>query len=239
MKFKRICTVIVTISILLSLSSCSFIDELKSSHGYFTDETQTVIHFGGSEYILYKELFPHTTEYAKRIFITDKDIPVLLTQFVNNEYYINSDNSIIGGYSELRDEQYFIRHDFYDEFINILKSENFTEYCYYKNDFYNYEMPVILLSQQVKDAIEQTSKTKPIEIDDDDYMEYCLTIYKCDSGKKVLNEAFTLNLLNGNEYILIHSGYDYTETIYRIDPKYQSIFKDIAGPVEEIMEEYL
>ena len=136
-KFIRTAVLIFALTVLcFSLSACHVLDETKKAQAFKNDDG-TVLYDGK----IYKALpdspelsalsYALASDRGNMVFLTDRDVPVLLSAFFGEEAFTDKDKKIIftgyltdGSSNSLK----FCREDLYDALLEEIKNPVYTKY---------------------------------------------------------------------------------------------------------------
>jgi len=217
---KKILACLLIVACLLGLSSCNKIDEMRAKHA--TREND-VITFQGEKYqtisnSLVEELYIY--DQKRTIYVTEPDVPVLLSKMFGTEASINAGNTLIqangyyGNYNymlldsyEYFDSQIFAREDVYDQIVESIEKNDFNNFflresIWSRSDSYDSkdgflpdEMNTIMqelyeTKLEVFDSVEFYGRISNEEIDY--YNSDCQMVLVTDDFKAFYQDAFTL-----------------------------------------------
>lgn len=171
------------------LCSCNKLDSLKARQAFWNgnDNWFSDINYNGQ---VYKKIPQASTintnviETSNMVYITEPDVPVLLSGPYGECGYTDFDNRIIERYTASSNSPiYYCRVDIYDDVYKSLKESDFSYYCAHKfeynDDINEYEGETVLLDRDAAQAIDNTlntAKGKKCH----EYTDYMLSIDKCD-----------------------------------------------------------
>lgn len=138
-KFIRTAILVFALTVFcFSLSGCHALDTARNAQAFLNDDG--TISYDGK---IYKPL-PAGSEYAEltyslissyiennTVYITEKDVPVLLSGIVGTSAHIDKDKKIIcANYviDNSSDSRNYCREDIYDNFVEEIKNPNYTKY---------------------------------------------------------------------------------------------------------------
>lgn len=132
--FKRIIAVCLVLTFAFSLSGCTMAS--KRARQAFLNEDGS-IEWQGSKYIVMEvsEDFYLDTYYADYINVTERDVPVLLADFLGSMYYVFADDNLL--YDDW-DGALYCKEDAYEEMYNEINKD--TEYTKYYYEHYGDDM---------------------------------------------------------------------------------------------------
>lgn len=138
-KIIALCLVIVTLSV--CFGACDAIEEAKNKQAFYLNSSETKISFRGNTYKILsgsdKVFNPYA--YNEGIYITNQDVPVLLSEFEGDyAYYIKESDIIIDDTATSDSFNQFVYcneevYDEYEEAIEKVKYDRIT-FSYYKEE---------------------------------------------------------------------------------------------------------
>ena len=223
---KLFAALFLVIAICLSLTGCQFIDDMRKTQAFWTDDG---IRFRGAEYVALPEcetLDPIIS--SDLVYVTKADVPVLLCEVLGDWADVSEDGIFV-----ITTEKNYCRKDKYDEVCaKITNGAEFDTYCcgYYEydDDTYTSELTYARLSKAEIDAINQTmTKGKKQSYDDFEYDEYTeeLSIELRSSDLFFYGGTFDIIKDKRNYYVVDYSADD---VVMRVAPKSLApIFKEL------------
>lgn len=229
---KRIFASLLLVLLLFSLCGCVDIDEMRDKHAVFADDTMETVIYKKKEYKLLpvKDNMGWNADYNMPVYITQKDVPVLLASAIGESFYISKNEIfIIDDYNQSRA---YCRSDMFETASKQMDNPQFVDiydyeyYDYEKDDYFTYE----LTEQQytaLKAAFENgtpTDMSNPYE-----YWEYYVDIYQYTENKLITISKYHLGIgQDGNCYVT-----DYQNTlgiVQKMAPaEYNGILKQILA----------
>lgn len=209
---KKLTAIVVLLCLMLCLCSCDELDEMKRAHGTHNDDgtitlmdnTYIKIENLGLDFIVYnkEKLWLHNDDYAEDVYITQKDVPVLLSQFFHMESSLSSNHEILNnGYPG-----YYLRKDVFDKLkAHYSRGVNYEKYAYVNDTRY-------ILTDQQYALLENTLKTEQA-------LKYNSSTYY---GDKISVYQGTDDGYFGVVKYVIH---DTEDSYYISDSNYQNIYK--------------
>ena len=232
----------------ISLCSCQALDEAKEKQAFYTDDTKNEIVWKGETYQQIdpgKYYFISSYGFDDTLFVTDKDVPVLLSSYEGDYGTVLNDGTVIS----VNGKDYVIG-DKYDELKKTIENAKldhfyFTDYRYpdYEYDEYYYdrkdtymEDENILLDDDVSDAI-----NRALKLDEKDRAEYdnlnknvkSLMLYRCDKDMVLQDTNKTVYLVRSDDVFYVWESYS-SYSNGNICP----IAKDDAKLIKEFYEMY-
>lgn len=251
-KAIKIGIVLLILSVMcMSLCSCQALDDMRNNQAFWTDTSKEEITYNGTNYkyipvSLTTELYPcDVYDSQLYLYITEKDVPVLLSSTGDNAT-ISYDKNIITRYSESgASNVYYVEESMYDEVIDDIKNNKFDNYCVYQyvqtelqDHSYDYSFEYRMLNEEEQKAVEDVlENVKPVIIEDYSYSlySYGADIQKCDKNGLFCRQPFdsiTLYQRQNGEYCICIESYpsDTSEDLpdtkrYDIPEKYEKLFK--------------
>lgn len=227
-KMKRIIAAILLFAICLVATGCVNIKELRKTHGIWADEGQMVIQLNGKEY---KKL-PYADERFnmdgwQQIFVTTKDVPVLLAQ-TGSSFLMNKKEILLQDQTLPYEGGYYCRSDYYDAVVEeYQKGVVFTKYLYEYYDVDTDRDETYELTKEQINAIERVAGDETLLIEKDtDYMDSSPFI-SCYSEDEIFRKDYCYILRSDGEYYLVVEE-DYMESrCYRVPSELWKIYTEI------------
>ena len=211
--FKKILCVVLTVLICFSLSGCNFIDDMRDAQIHYNDDGNLV--YDEKEYILLPDCsaFSPGVGTVNYLYITETDVPVLLSTFIGNEATITEDKLFISIKHEDYTSTHFAREDVFDKIVNRINSGNYFDgYCFYYQYYdknYEWQEKYTIINDKQKEAIEGTiSLAYPEDVDVDlMYPYHKMDLYLC--SKDLYFKEFTVSIFKTDSKLYV--SYDYGE----------------------------
>lgn len=216
---KRLSVLALAALSCFALCACSVKEMREAQAFYGQDETEVI--YNGQHYKLIGgyEDFPIELEINTNGwgYITEKDVPVLLSQIIGDDMYYNYSKTIIHkDYSS-----YYVRDDVYDYVENLMEYPYLDKYCVEVDDEFSYNPSYELVRERYISAIEEITQTgEAISLDDESYAETSIkdhaSIYNCDEKMIFQRLAFSIEEReSGNMYLIDYNfDYEYEDTYY-------------------------
>ena len=118
--FKKIICLVLTILICFSLSGCKVIDRMRNSQIHYNKNQNLVYNNKVYKLLPDCEAFAPNMENREFLYVTDKDVPVLLSRIIGNEANITEDKKFITFEDKNYIPQYYAREDLYDDIDAIM-----------------------------------------------------------------------------------------------------------------------
>lgn len=216
---KKILCLVLTLLLCFSLISCNRIDEMREMQVHFNDNKNIV--YDGHEYMLLPECeaFNPKTNFDKYVFLTEKDVPVLLSEMFGSIGYVSEDNNFITMGGIKYTNQHYARAGVYDKIVARINNGNYFDgYGFYyayvdgAEEIPSHRSKFEFISNEVKEVIDIIMSGQPEEDIDisllyqfenftlfassDDLMfnEDVLTIYKTESHIYLLDDNKVSNI---------------------------------------------
>lgn len=162
-KISKYCKfVLLMIILLLSLSGCVSLKDLKDSQAFWKDSKKDTIVWQGKEYHYLTDLAEsHLNldyDYMTYIDITKEDIPVLLARYSSDQAYVSEDKQFINLW-----EKIYCIEDRYEKMKELLKNPPKMEcyaYRFFDNDDAGSDRFCILTEKQKKQLKEIIEESK-------------------------------------------------------------------------------
>lgn len=231
-KFIRTAVLIFALTVLcFSLSACHALDETKKAQAFKNDDG-TVLYDGK----IYKALpdspelsalsYALASDRGNTVFLTDRDVPVLLSAFFGEDAFTDKDKKIIftdyltdGSSNSLK----FCREDLYDTLLEEIKNPIYTKYvmkldtswlCYLYGEI---DIPdsIPLTDAEVAAIEEVIALSDTVQVSSDRYSYPGAEVYRY-TEDELFSEAYCI-LINGNDSLLIVPA---SETVTEGDEDY-------------------
>ena len=212
----------------LSLCGCDELETMRSEHGVWQEDGSIL--WNGAVYrklenTLSMGEFDFTYSYVT-IYVTEPDVPVLLSTMFGEAMDVSADGTILEHYDyRLAEERttWYCREDVYDEMVKELENGvNLTTYLYY---YWDYEkqmsVPHYLTEEQSKTIHQVLTTVIPVpsnEIPVDDE----LYLYISDDSHRFEQNTDKWLCISESRYYI--SSYD---EIYAVPMEYNAIFDGI------------
>lgn len=128
--FRATAFVVALIMVMMTFTGCNALDAMRQSHAFYTEDGNIL--FEGNEYVIFEyegEIFPMISSSVQCIYVTESDVPVLLSQMLGDELQY-SDDKVFLVCSEYMEDTYYCRKDVYDEYMEMISQLDYTKYCY-------------------------------------------------------------------------------------------------------------
>lgn len=142
--FKISALALAVVVMCLSFCGCAELDDMRESHAVWTQKGNTdSITYNGEVYKLLDNIEGHnpmyTNDWDNTLYVTEPDVPVLLSTDFGVDLQLSTDGKFITGY--LHDEYKTDVHNEYgvpylNEFGTFSDSDTVREVCYCKEDIY-------------------------------------------------------------------------------------------------------
>lgn len=231
-KIKTISLVLMVCIVSTALSGCFSLQELKEKQANMDDEGNICV--GNYKYIAIEageELNPDFDEFNE-VYISDEEIPLLLTPEMGSSYTISDDGIFIEGY-----KGYYCREDKYEEVSSAL-SKKYTVKGY-KYGYHNFEKDKLCDEEMSAESV-QTIKTILSKVKGEkngetlyDQYETSCTIYSYGESKYLTREEFAIEFCKDKIYFVKYIDDDGSIIVYDIPNNYHSQLREMFKPVLE------
>lgn len=246
LKISAFCLAIIAFAAFFA--GCGFLDDLRASQAVFSEDRKTITYQGQ----LYKQLPVNsnifvTGSYYSRVndvFLTEHDIPVLLSGFFSENCSYNKERdlfSLYEGYSEFYDVEYsayvtYCNEKDYDRYLEAINNGVLdhigVSYSVVDED-YNYSYPLVPLSDELSAEImahiEDSSKMSTDlykSLMEEDFVESLQDyLYKCDK-EGLLAETLYSDIYRNTETEKLYLVNTYNETAVELSASAYSQMKD-------------
>lgn len=206
-KFTRILSLVLLLGIFLSLSGCSYLDELRASRGVFTEDG-TIVMSDGTKYLPLPEneyFYPDFANDSDIYIVEDEEVPLLLTDILGDWGYKSQDGQFLKAFSP-NGYQYYCRGDLYDSIVGRM-NEDFTPelYCYPYYDYETYEQILYTFTPQQAEALEDVWKNQePITLPAGAKLDYAyrVTLHQYSSDYLFRQRSVTIGFAEGTFYVI-------------------------------------
>ncbi len=199
--FRKILIFLSVFIMLFCFSGCDALDEAREKQGYY-GESMWNISYKGNVYKMLDRcdtLFP---EYENDlIFITKKDVPVLLSAFLGDKFLVSEDEVFIA--ENYGSYEVFCRADKFEEINGRIKNlEELTEYAVYytsyddeTEDFENKWLP---FSDELSAEFDYLLANGKVEAMMEINYNYLFDVMLTSEDRLFCQNAFSLVNINGN-----------------------------------------
>lgn len=230
-KFTRILSLVLLLGIFLSLSGCSYLDELRASRGVFTEDGDIVMS-DGTKYLPLPENEYFCPDFSNPIYIDivkDEDVPLLLTGLLGIWGYLSKDGQFIQDDAAI--PQNYCREDIYESILERM-NEGFTPelYGYSCYDYETYENMLYTFTPQQAEALEEVlTNQEPITLPAGAKLDYDYRVYLYHYSSDFLfrQRTVTIAFADGTFYVI--DG----ERIYQVP---NSMYVTFAQAVEKYLK---
>lgn len=250
----RLCAfLLVTVLLCGALCGCDMLDEARANHARWTADDHILL--GGAEYlpIPYSEYFVYMHTSDRMVYVTDPEVPVLLSPLWGTNVDISQDGVILDYWMN---DRLYCRADKYESIVQRLE-QGFTPggYCY---SYYDYgsgsfedmaEKYYTLTPQQVEavNTVYSTVTPRLVSYEDMPYYDYFVTLTAHSDDHLLHQESpLEINVAHDSYYMIEYSyeggEYDeygeYVETmlLYEVPAEYNEIFAAIMKPAVDAEE---
>ncbi|MBR4073167.1 MAG: hypothetical protein IKK24_04410, partial [Clostridia bacterium] len=190
-KTVKILSLILAVVFCFTLCGCDNLDSMRKEQAVYTEMGSII--YNGNEYYLLPEcdnlqIVSDNYEYA---YVTAKDVPVLLSTFLGEEYVVSDDGVFL--YSESIQGRY-CRKDKYESVLHRIENGYTPEgYLYSYYDYINDKTKYYRLSDEdekaLKTLVTSVTPEKLPEMADIDY-EYYIDIMTCSDDMLFADYAY-------------------------------------------------
>lgn len=252
-KLLALMTVIAVVA--LSLCSCRSMDETIANQAFYTDSTKTEFTLRGK---LYRQLDIGRLSFidaqnaapGSGCYITEKDVPALLSSWYGDWYSFNYDETVVYvyGHNYVREDKYeavkeaadsaVLDHYYISYYPNLYHS---APYEGIESDYYDVDnVKTVFLDQDVTDAINNALKTADndkVQLSEDTLQSAdAMMIERCDKDMIVTTYDSNVVLLRDGEkcYAIDDSNYYYRDDAYTVCP----FDKEGEALIKDLFEKY-
>lgn len=234
-KLKRWCAVLAALMLCLSLCGCAELDRMQAAHGVWVDDK--TIAWNGYTYTLLEGYWTDlNTNYSDSVYVTEPDVPVLLSELVGEDITVNNNGTLLSGYFEDNfvgeSERIYCRSDLLewmeDAFINGYEIETY-QFQYWDEDAW--EDRVYTLSAEQMQAVDTVLKTvTPFAVEDYYPSDDGVSLYGYSAYGLFMEDIGWIDYVDGYYYIFRendHDGYGWNTDCYIVPDDLYNVFDDI------------
>lgn len=254
---KFLVLVLALVMICLCLTGCDELDQMREEQAVWTtkDSTDSITYKG----TYYKKLDIDNTpnplynqNISGTVYVTDPDVPVLLSNRFGEYFNISEDESFItgwlytDGYMFIGEEVLYCRADIYDYIMS--KISEGVEYTKYGFGYYQWDEEELtdiwtytyLTSEEINAVNKVLEEVEPVSDSNIAYNEtYILSLDKVSENDYFGRCAFELYVDGTGTYYLVQ----YSETLdmhthYEVPKEFSPIFEELEDTAYEYMEFY-
>ena len=226
-EWKRWLVLALATVLCLSLCGCQELEDMRTAHAVWQEDGSIL--WNGA---VYRELELSDSNQELdftydciTIYVTEPDVPVLLSEMIGDGMDICADGTLIKFYDYRNDYRYtlYCREDVYDEVVKKLENGvNLTTYLYYYWDYEKQTSVPYYLTEEQSKTIHQVLTTV-IPVPSDEFpVEDELYLYICDDSHRFEQDTDKWLCIAESRYYI--SSYD---EIYAVPLEYNAIFDAI------------
>lgn len=220
-KYLKILSLISLLIIISTLfSSCNGLDEMRKTQAFWNNTEKTEIIYNNE---IYKKIDLGTVELLSdyrdtvQINITEKDVPVLLSEFFGTYAAVRQKGKFI----VVSSEEYYCLAEDYDEILLSLKDMEPTSACVYNYDIYKGGYG--LLSDEDNEILNSIISLDEAKVISYENIKHFGAVYRCDEKMIFSYEWFNFKKADG-KYYLSGSGNEY----YEVPKEHEEWFEEIC-----------
>jgi hypothetical protein len=230
--YKRILTAALALMLLLSLSGCGALDQMRSRHALYLGDGTVV--WNGETYKALPEcdyLAPEM-DYGPSIMLTEKDVPVLLSDiFFRDSLDVSKDKNFLYSYEI---GIYYCKEEIHDEIKQRIRTPFVPDMvCYeftvYNEDTADFENRHYKLTDAQIAGLEELMQSEPLPNNhimwEDQY--WGITLYKS-SEDLLLKKDYMDIYSTGYGYFLLLRPENGSEELRSVPQEYTSLIQDIS-----------
>ncbi len=236
---KKILCLTLAVLLCFSLIGCNAIDKMRDAQIHFNDKGN--LEYDGKEY---KQLpacdaFSPDITYSTNLYITDKDVPVLLSEQFGGRAYLTKDELFINSHSystEDGNSAFFARTDIYNSIASRINAGDYFEgFCFYyqywneDGDIGFFDQKEKIISEESEKAVKEiiTNGTPDEEIDIDLLTQFTVTdLYACSNDLLFSEYSATIYKTEKFIYITAFTGLN-KELVFKVSEEYYDAINEI------------
>lgn len=237
-KWKRWLVLALATVLCLSLCGCDELETMRSEHGVWQEDGSIL--WNGAVYrklenTLSMGEFDFTYSYVT-IYVTEPDVPVLLSTMFGEAMDVSADGTILEHYDyRLVEERttWYCREDVYDEMVKKLENGvTLNTYCYYYWDFdRGKNVPYYLTEEQANTMHRILATVDPVlSADFDEPIEDELYLYVTDENRMFEQGTDKWLCITQSRYCI-----ESFDEIYVVPMEYNAIFDEIWKAYDDRM----
>ncbi len=239
---QRVVSVLLACCLCVGLSGCGALDEARARHAKWS-ETGSVLH-GETEYFLIEHseyLYPSIDYLGSPLRVTEPDVPVLLSFFLQELLYCSADGIFLESFDT---GSLYCRADYYDEVSQKLQNGFETVgYCYdyyvYDEESYDYEERTYRLTDEeaaALDAVLATGTATVIPAVANIVYDYGVELMSCDESLLFRYYLLDVCSIEGAYYLIGYDGQQ--DWSIAVPTRYTAVFDSmLKAPREQYEEE--
>lgn len=234
-KVTRILALLLALMLVcLSATGCNAIDDLRARHGYYTESGSIML--DKTEYRLLpdNEYFSPINADVDSIYVTDKDVPVLLSAMLGVGFDRYNDGLILS--TTMYDKELnYCRSDKYEEIAAQMTGEfNPTGHCYtylvFDTETEMYEEYNYLLTKEQDNAVNKVLDTvEPVKrAENATYTcDYSISLYACTDNMLLQDWVYDIEKSQNTYYIVMINPIADADVEYTVPFEYNATFDAI------------
>lgn len=241
-KIKPIISILLTLLLCFALTGCDMLDEMKKEQAFYTNEEKTEFVWQGTLYKhieIDKDIF--ATSYVGAGYITESDIPVLLSDLYGDSF------SIIEPYGLIMSNYgyYFCKAEEYGYYHTLAANAKLDKYAYITTNYVEDEDHIMRYEERLKIVTDKAQETidKILAGEKTELLKFnftsLYTIFSCDSTKTFYEDSFNLIKMTAtDEYYLNVYNKINGEEFYKIPQEDIEVFLEIFEDIKDSKEDF-
>lgn len=232
---KKLLCLTYAVLLCFSLIGCNLIDEMRDAQIHFNEKANII--YNGCEYKLLPacEAFTPNITLNKNLYITDADLPVLLSELYGKRAYLSDDKKFIQTTDEYYTNEYYASTDVYENIATRINAGNYFDgYCFYYNyydendDIPSYKQKHQFLTDGIQLAIDQVIAGD--ELKDIDvsllYQFEVMSIYA--ASKDLLFKKYAFSIYKTENFIYLADIMN-DDRVYKVSDEYTEVFESLIN----------
>lgn len=221
---KKFVVLLVALGLLFCLCGCSGLEQMRKQQAFMGDNGEII--WNGSVY----QKLPHNdaiyidTSYDDVVYLTQKDVPVLLSVFAMEQMLFSGKDGIL---LEAEAGTYYCREDQYERALQLM-TENFTPefvcFCYYTEEgteYYTLTQEQVQTLELVAESVEPTVLSDGMYLESEQFIDLQafsedMLLWRDYGGISVSGKTYYLYWYNGEKDLLFTVPAEYSSVFAKI-----------------------
>lgn len=236
---KRWIAVLLAVLMCLSLCGCQALEDMRAAQAVYQEDGSIL--WNGQVYRMLGDTASRGDIYIvgdnQNVYVTQKDVPVLLSEFFGEPYDVCADGTLLESYTWDGGYIMYCREDVYDATAEYLKNGfQLDTYFYSYYDEETYDGNNYYLTEYQTNAVNDVLANvipAPLETYEDEAIWDSLYLNGCDESHR-FSQNYLMDLwITEDGYFLVVE-----EDVYPVPEAYNGIFNDITKAYVESMGDW-